>query len=162
MAAMANCMLALTTKRPPRDTDPHRIFTSRAKARKAGETGAVRHDKIKGNLVTSFQRRRSVYERHEIHAAMRVLIAWRACCHGREFNDVNVLICDEDIRQGIKGLLRLADNPAALRQRRVRRRLYYIITEMTLSGELDTLFSQLGVSFDQEITKSRETTGKGH
>ncbi|MGJ8611111.1 MAG: Grx4 family monothiol glutaredoxin [Octadecabacter sp.] len=74
---------------------------------------------------------------------------------GVEFADVNVL-SDEELRQGIKDY---SDWPTVPQ-------LYVkgefvggcdIITEMTLSGELDTLFSENGVTFDQEAAnKIRE------
>ena len=74
---------------------------------------------------------------------------------GVEFNDVNVL-ADDELRQGIKDF---SDWPTVPQ-------LYVkgefvggcdIITEMTLSGELDTLFSENGVNFDQEAAdKIRE------
>lgn len=74
---------------------------------------------------------------------------------GVEFADVNVL-ADEDIRQGIKDY---SDWPTVPQ-------LYVkgefvggcdIITEMTLSGELDTLFTENGVTFDQDAAdKIRE------
>jgi len=66
---------------------------------------------------------------------------------GVEFADVNVL-ADEEIRQGIKDY---SDWPTVPQ-------LYVkgefvggcdIITEMMLSGELDTLFTDNGVAFDQ-------------
>lgn len=66
---------------------------------------------------------------------------------GVEFADVNVL-ADETIRQGIK---EFSDWPTVPQ-------LYVkgefvggcdIITEMTLSGELDTLFAENGVTFDK-------------
>lgn len=66
---------------------------------------------------------------------------------GVEFADVNVL-ADEEIRQGIKDY---SDWPTVPQ-------LYVkgefvggcdIITEMMLSGELDTLFTDNGVTFDQ-------------
>ncbi|MDB9838645.1 Grx4 family monothiol glutaredoxin [bacterium] len=66
---------------------------------------------------------------------------------GVEFADVNVL-ADEEIRQGIKDY---SDWPTVPQ-------LYVkgefvggcdIITEMMLSGELDTLFTDSGVAFDQ-------------
>ena len=66
---------------------------------------------------------------------------------GVEFSDVNVL-ADEAIRQGIK---EFSDWPTVPQ-------LYVkgefvggcdIITEMTLSGELDTLFAENGVAFDK-------------
>lgn len=77
---------------------------------------------------------------------------------GVEFADVNVL-ADEDIRQGIKDY---SDWPTVPQ-------LYVkgefvggcdIITEMTLSGELDTLFSENGVTYDKEAAdKIREANG---
>ena len=77
---------------------------------------------------------------------------------GVEFNDVNVL-ADEEIRQGIKDY---SDWPTIPQ-------LYVkgdfvggcdIITEMTLSGELDTLFADNGVNFDQDAAnKIREANG---
>tara|TARA_R110002051_G_scaffold7041_7_gene33193 strand:- start:4673 stop:5032 length:360 start_codon:yes stop_codon:yes gene_type:complete len=77
---------------------------------------------------------------------------------GVEFADVNVL-ADEEIRQGIKDY---SDWPTVPQ-------LYVkgefvggcdIITEMTLSGELDTLFTDNGVSFDKHAAdKIREANG---
>tara|TARA_B110000967_G_scaffold88911_1_gene91502 strand:+ start:96 stop:479 length:384 start_codon:yes stop_codon:yes gene_type:complete len=74
---------------------------------------------------------------------------------GVEFADVNVLV-DEDIRQGIKDY---SDWPTVPQ-------LYVkgefvggcdIITEMMLSGELDTLFTQNSVDFDKDAAdKIRE------
>jgi len=74
---------------------------------------------------------------------------------GVEFADVNVL-ADETIRQGIK---EFSDWPTVPQ-------LYVkgefvggcdIITEMTLSGELDTLFAENGVTFDKDAAdKIRE------
>ncbi len=74
---------------------------------------------------------------------------------GVEFSDVNVL-ADEDIRQGIKDY---SDWPTVPQ-------LYVkgefvggcdIITEMTLSGELDTLFAENGVTYDKDAAdKIRE------
>ena len=74
---------------------------------------------------------------------------------GVDFADVNVL-ADEDMRQGIKDF---SDWPTVPQ-------LYVkgefvggcdIITEMTLSGELDTLFSENAVSYDKEAAdKIRE------
>ena len=66
---------------------------------------------------------------------------------GVDFNDVNVL-ADDDIRQGIKDY---SDWPT-IPQLYVKGEFVGgcdIITEMTLSGELDTLFSENGVTFDQ-------------
>ena len=77
---------------------------------------------------------------------------------GVEFADVNVL-ADDAIRQGIKDF---SDWPTVPQ-------LYVkgefvggcdIITEMTLSGELDTLFETSGVSFDKDAAaKIREANG---
>ena len=77
---------------------------------------------------------------------------------GVEFSDVNVL-ADEEIRQGIKDY---SDWPTVPQ-------LYVkgefvggcdIITEMTLSGELDTLFADNGVSYDKDAAdKIREANG---
>jgi monothiol glutaredoxin len=67
---------------------------------------------------------------------------------GVEFKDVNVL-ADEDIRQGIKDY---SDWPT-IPQLYVKGEFVGgcdIITEMTLSGELDQLFAQNGVTFDKE------------
>ena len=77
---------------------------------------------------------------------------------GVDFADVNVL-ADEEIRQGIKDY---SDWPTVPQ-------LYVkgefvggcdIITEMTLSGELDTLFTDNGVTFDKDAAeKIREANG---
>ena len=77
---------------------------------------------------------------------------------GVEFADVNVL-ADEAIRQGIK---EFSDWPTVPQ-------LYVkgefvggcdIITEMTLSGELDTLFAENDVTFDKDAAdKIREANG---
>ena len=74
---------------------------------------------------------------------------------GVEFKDVNVL-ADEEIRQGIKDFSEWPTIP----------QLYVkgefvggcdIITEMVLSGELDTLFEENAVSFSKEAAdKVRE------
>ncbi len=74
---------------------------------------------------------------------------------GVEFKDVNVL-ADEEIRQGIKDF---SDWPTVPQ-------LYVkgefvggcdIITEMTLSGELDTLFAENEITFDKDAAdKIRE------
>ena len=77
---------------------------------------------------------------------------------GVEYADVNVL-ADEDIRQGIKDF---SDWPT-IPQLYVKGEFVGgcdIITEMTLSGELDTLFSENGVTFDQDAAdKIREANG---
>ena len=75
---------------------------------------------------------------------------------GVEFEDVNVL-ADEDMRQGVKDY---SDWPTVPQ-------LYVkgdfiggcdIITEMTLSGELDQLLEDKGVSFDKDAAdKIRES-----
>ena len=77
---------------------------------------------------------------------------------GVSFKDVNVL-ADEAIRQGIKDF---SDWPTVPQ-------LYVkgefvggcdIITEMTLSGELDTLFDNTGVAYDKDAAnKIREANG---
>ena len=79
---------------------------------------------------------------------------------GVEFADVNVL-ADEAIRQGIKDY---SDWPTVPQ-------LYVkgefvggcdIITEMTLSGELDTMFDDSGVTYDKAAAdKIRETNAEG-
>jgi monothiol glutaredoxin len=77
---------------------------------------------------------------------------------GVEFSDVNVL-ADEGIRQGIKDF---SDWPT-IPQLYVKGEFVGgcdIITEMTLSGELDTLFEQNGVSFDKDAAnKIRDANG---
>ena len=77
---------------------------------------------------------------------------------GVEFADVNVL-ADPEIRQGIKDF---SDWPT-IPQLYVKGEFVGgcdIITEMTLSGELDTLFSDKGVSFSKEAAdKIREANG---
>ena len=70
---------------------------------------------------------------------------------GIEFVDVNVL-ADEDIRQGIKDY---SDWPT-IPQLYVKGEFVGgcdIITEMTLSGELDQLFDQKGVSYDKQAAE---------
>ena len=77
---------------------------------------------------------------------------------GVNFKDVNVL-ADADLRQGIKDF---SDWPTVPQ-------LYVkgefvggcdIVTEMTLSGELDTMLEENGVSFDKEAAdKIREANG---
>ncbi len=77
---------------------------------------------------------------------------------GVNFKDVNVLE-DEGIRQGIKDY---SDWPT-IPQLYVKGEFVGgcdIITEMTLSGELDTLLEENGVSFDTEAAnKIREANG---
>ena len=74
---------------------------------------------------------------------------------GVDFTDVNVL-ADENIRQGIKDF---SDWPT-IPQLYVKGEFVGgcdIITEMTLSGELDTLFEENGVGFDKDAAnKIRE------
>jgi len=75
---------------------------------------------------------------------------------GVEFADVNVL-ADQEIRQGIKDF---SDWPT-IPQLYVKGEFVGgcdIITEMTLSGELDTLFETKGVTFDKAAAdKIRES-----
>ncbi|WP_298971550.1 Grx4 family monothiol glutaredoxin [uncultured Roseobacter sp.] len=77
---------------------------------------------------------------------------------GVEFSDVNVL-SDEGIRQGIKDF---SDWPT-IPQLYVKGEFVGgcdIITEMTLSGELDTLLEENGVTFDKDAAdKIREANG---
>ena len=74
---------------------------------------------------------------------------------GVDYADVNVL-ADEEIRQGIKDY---SDWPT-IPQLYVKGEFVGgcdIITEMTLSGELDTLFIENGIAFDKEAAdKIRE------
>jgi monothiol glutaredoxin len=70
---------------------------------------------------------------------------------GVEFADVNVL-ADADIRQGIKDF---SDWPT-IPQLYVKGEFVGgcdIITEMTLSGELDALFADKGVTFDKDAAE---------
>ena len=70
---------------------------------------------------------------------------------GVEFADVNVL-ADEEIRQGIK---EFSDWPT-IPQLYVKGEFVGgcdIITEMSLSGELDTLFADSGVTFDKDAAE---------
>ena len=75
---------------------------------------------------------------------------------GVEYADVNVL-ADEGVRQGIKDF---SDWPT-IPQLYVKGEFVGgcdIITEMTLSGELDTLFQENGVTFDKDAAdKIRES-----
>ncbi|MGJ5618890.1 Grx4 family monothiol glutaredoxin [Sulfitobacter sp. MF3-043] len=77
---------------------------------------------------------------------------------GVDFSDVDVL-ADEGIRQGIK---EFSDWPT-IPQLYVKGEFVGgcdIITEMTLSGELDTLFAENGVTFDKDAAdKIREANG---
>ncbi|WP_224814822.1 Grx4 family monothiol glutaredoxin [Hasllibacter sp. MH4015] len=74
---------------------------------------------------------------------------------GVDFADVNVL-ADEEIRQGIKDF---SDWPT-IPQLYVKGEFVGgcdIITEMTLSGELDAMFAENGVTFDKDAAdKIRE------
>jgi monothiol glutaredoxin len=70
---------------------------------------------------------------------------------GVEYADVNVL-ADDEIRQGIKDY---SDWPT-IPQLYVKGEFVGgcdIITEMTLSGELDTLFSESGVTYDKDAAE---------
>ncbi len=77
---------------------------------------------------------------------------------GVDYTDVNVL-ADEEIRQGIKDY---SDWPT-IPQLYVKGEFVGgcdIITEMTLSGELDTLFDDKGVTYDKAAAdKIREANG---
>jgi monothiol glutaredoxin len=77
---------------------------------------------------------------------------------GIEFADVNVL-ADDAIRQGIKDF---SDWPT-IPQLYVKGEFVGgcdIITEMTLSGELDTLFAENNISFDKDAAdKIRQANG---
>jgi monothiol glutaredoxin len=77
---------------------------------------------------------------------------------GVDFADVNVLANDE-IRQGIKDF---SDWPT-IPQLYVKGEFVGgcdIVTEMTLSGELDKLFSEKGIAFDKDAAeKIREANG---
>ena len=70
---------------------------------------------------------------------------------GVDFADVNVL-ADEDVRQGIK---EYSDWPT-IPQLYVKGEFVGgcdIVTEMTLSGELDQLFEKEGVAFDKDAAE---------
>ena len=77
---------------------------------------------------------------------------------GVDYTDVNVL-ADDDVRQGIKDY---SDWPT-IPQLYVKGEFVGgcdIITEMTLSGELDQMFEANGVSFDKDAAnKIREANG---
>lgn len=77
---------------------------------------------------------------------------------GVDYQDVNVLE-DDGLRQGIKDF---SDWPT-IPQLYVKGEFVGgcdIITEMTLSGELDTLFDENGVSYDKDAAdKIREANG---
>jgi monothiol glutaredoxin len=71
---------------------------------------------------------------------------------GVDFQDVNVLASDE-LRQGIKAF---SDWPT-IPQLYVKGEFVGgcdIVTEMTLSGELDKLFEEKGVAFDKEAAET--------
>ena len=75
---------------------------------------------------------------------------------GVDYSDVNVL-ADDAIRQGIK---EYSDWPT-IPQLYVKGEFVGgcdIITEMTLSGELDTLFDQNGVSYDKDAAEKIRAT----
>jgi len=70
---------------------------------------------------------------------------------GVEYTDVNVL-ADDSVRQGIKDY---SDWPT-IPQLYVKGEFVggcYIITEMTLSGELDQLFEAKGVTYDKDAAE---------
>ena len=77
---------------------------------------------------------------------------------GVEYADVNVL-ADDTIRQGIKDF---SDWPT-IPQLYVKGEFVGgcdIITEMTLSGELDTMFDEQGIAYDKDAAnKIREANG---
>lgn len=77
---------------------------------------------------------------------------------GVDYADVNVL-ADEEVRQAIKDF---SDWPT-IPQLYVKGEFVGgcdIITEMTLSGELDTLFDEQGVAYDKDAAeKIREANG---
>ena len=77
---------------------------------------------------------------------------------GIDFQDFNILQSDEH-RQGVKEFSDWPTTP----QLYVKQEFVGgcdIITEMTLSGELDTLFEENGVGFDKEAAdKIREANG---
>ena len=78
---------------------------------------------------------------------------------GVEFADVNVL-ADAEIRQGIKDY---SDWPT-IPQLYVKGEFVGgcdIVTEMTLSGELDQLLAAKGIKFDQEAAKKIREANEG-
>jgi monothiol glutaredoxin len=78
---------------------------------------------------------------------------------GVEFADVNVL-ADAEVRQGIKDF---SDWPT-IPQLYVKGEFVGgcdIVTEMALSGELDTLFDQSGVSYSKEAADRIREANKG-
>ncbi len=80
---------------------------------------------------------------------------------GVAFKDVNVL-ADDEIRQGIKDY---SDWPT-IPQLYVKGEFVGgcdIVTEMTLSGELDKLLADEGIAFDKDAAdKTREANGGAH
>ena len=78
---------------------------------------------------------------------------------GVEFADVNVL-ADAEVRQGIKDF---SDWPT-IPQLYVKGEFVGgcdIVTEMALSGELDTLFDQSGVTYSKEAADRIREANKG-
>jgi monothiol glutaredoxin len=78
---------------------------------------------------------------------------------GVEFADVNVL-ADAEVRQGIKDF---SDWPT-IPQLYVKGEFVGgcdIVTEMALSGELDTLFDQSGISYSKEAADRIREANKG-
>ena len=77
---------------------------------------------------------------------------------GIDFHDVNILASDE-MRQGIKEFSDWPTTP----QLYVKQEFVGgcdIVTEMTISGELDTLLEEKGVSYDKEAAdRIREANG---
>ena len=77
---------------------------------------------------------------------------------GVDFHDVNILASDE-LRQGIKEFSDWPTTP----QLYVKQEFIGgcdIVTEMTMSGELDTLFDEKGVAYDKDAAnRIRETNG---
>jgi monothiol glutaredoxin len=77
---------------------------------------------------------------------------------GVDFHDVNILASDE-LRQGIKEFSDWPTTP----QLYVKQEFVGgcdIVTEMTMSGELDTLFDEKGVAYDKDAAnRVREANG---
>ena len=77
---------------------------------------------------------------------------------GVDFQDVNILASDE-LRQGIKEFSDWPTTP----QLYVKQEFVGgcdIVTEMTMSGELDTLFDEKGVTYDKDAAnRVREANG---
>jgi monothiol glutaredoxin len=77
---------------------------------------------------------------------------------GIAYTDINVLV-DDDVRQGIKDY---SDWPT-IPQLYVKGEFVGgcdIVTEMTLSGELDSMFEDSGIAFDKDAAnKIREANG---